>query len=502
MVKKPLTKLNNKGMSLIELMVAIALLAIAGTVLFNGFTFASQIFVKTSKLQMAEDVAQYVAEDFRSHTLDELYNVVYGSAAIVKTDDTDPATNIRTITFTGIPCDYNVRQSAGNKNAIFTADVTLTTLKTAEGVEAVRTTTYKQHDKAAASGVYELDSTVGVNTFIMPEINNIYDGTNCVISDDINQYDNVVVDDLQSVILNAISEQNDVLRATVGMTESRLINAAAASAAFEAFYVPLSRIDSANRLKKTTTVKFFQQPAGDKIQYFYTVTIKYRFNFDFEMYLNNGTSYGMLSSFLGSGVISTVPGAETTCEIKRSGTTYEVLYSSSKTIGSRTENCTFGGEITALTKSGTVPEIKNDGSGDGVPYFYILYKPFDLYSDASGAKSSDEIVFNTSSLGTQNIVRTFLVVQEMKHQNASNKIATVSDFSYSGATPDTAAFRFYTNSREIINASPGPLGAGISGDNYLTNSMGESHSGLFQMDIIIRDKDGNSVATYSTVKED
>ena len=121
MVKKPLTKLNNKGMSLIELMVAIALLAIAGTVLFNGFTFASQIFVKTSKLQMAEDVAQYVAEDFRSHTLDELYNVVYGSAAIVKTDDTDPATNIRTITFTGIPCDYNVRQSAGNKNAIFTA---------------------------------------------------------------------------------------------------------------------------------------------------------------------------------------------------------------------------------------------------------------------------------------------------------------------------------------------------------------------------------------------
>ncbi len=125
-----------------------------------------------------------------------------------------------------------------------------------------------------------------------------------------------------------------------------------------------------------------------------------------------------------------------------------------------------------------------------------------MYSDASGAKSSDEIVFNTSSLGTQNIVRTFLVVQEMKHQNASNKIATVSDFSYSGATPDTAAFRFYTNSREIINASPGPLGAGISGDNYLTNSMGESHSGLFQMDIIIRDKDGNSVATYSTVKED
>lgn len=502
MHKRPLTKLNNRGVSLIELMVAVALLAIAGTVLFNGFMYASRIHVKTTKLQMAEDVAQQVAEDFRSHTLDELYNDIYGSAAIVKTDNTDGSTNIRTVTFTGIPCSYDIRQSAGNENAVFTADVTLTTLKTAEGIEAQRSTTYEQHNKNSTSGVYELDSTVGVNTFIMPEINNIYDGTSCIISDDINQYDNVVVDDLQTVIMNAISAENDALRGVTGMTENRLINAAAASASYEAFYVPLTRIDSASRLKKTTTVKFFQQPVGEEIKYYYTVTVKYSFNFDFELFLNNGTSYGMLSSFLGGGVISSVAGAETTCEIKRSGTTYEVLYASSRIIGTRTENCTFGGEITALTKTGATPSIKNDGSGDGVPYFYILYRPFDLYSDASGAKSSDKIIFDTSSLGTQNIVRTFLVIQELNHQRAADKTAKVSDFSYLGTAPDTAAFRFYTNSREIITNTMGMVGTGVNGDNYLTNSVGESHSGLFQMEIIIRDKDGNSVATVNTVKED
>lgn len=499
MLKKPLTKLNNRGMSLIELLVAIALLAIAGTVLFNGFTFAGRIFVKTSKLQMAEDVAQQVAEDFRSHTLDELYNDIY--AAVAKTDDTDLSTNIRTVTFTGIPCDYSVRQSAGNQNAIFTADVTLTTLKTAEGAESVRTSTYEQHDKNS-SGVYQLDSSVGVNTFIMPEISNIYDGTNCIISDDINQYDNVVVDDLESVIMNAIDTKNVELSNITGITGNQLINAINAASSYESFYVPLTRIDTPNRLKKTTTVKFFQQPVGDEIKYYYTVTVKYSFNFDFEMFLNNGTSYGMLSSFLGSGVISSVDGAETTCEVKRSGTTYEVLYASSQVIGTHTEKCTFGGEITALTKTGSTPSIKSDGSGDGVPYFYILYKPFDLYSSPLDAKSSDKIIFDTSSLGTQNIVRAFLVVQEMQHRNATNKMATVSDFSYSGVAPDTAAFRFYTNSKEIIKASPGVVGTGISGDNYLTNSMGESHSGLFQMEIIIRDKDGNSVATVNTVKED
>lgn len=501
MLKKPLTKLNNKGISLIELIVAIALLAIAGTVLFNGFTYASRIFVKTTKLQMAEDVAQQVAEDFRSHTLDELYNNIYGSAAIVKTDNTDSVTNIRTITFTGIPCDYSVRQSAGNQNAIFTADVTLTTLKTAEGVEADRTTTFEQHNKNS-DGVYKLDSTVGVNTFIMPEINNIYDGTNCIISDDINQYDNVVVDDLQTVIMNAISTKNTELALIPGITSAQLINASGASASYEAIYVPLSRINNADRLKKTTTVKFFQTTVGDEIKYYYTVTVKYSFKFDFEMYLNNGTSYGMLSAFLASGEIASVAGAETTCNIKRSGTTYEVLYSKSQTIGTRSEDCTFGGEITALSKTGTTPVIKSDGSGDGVPYFYMLYKPFDLYSDSTTAKSTDEIIFDTSSLSTNNIVRAFLVVQEMKHQNATGKTATVSDFSYKGSAPDAAAFRFYTNSREIIKKNTDPVTAVVNGDNYLTNPGGENHSGLFQMEIIIRDKDGNSVATYSTVKED
>ncbi len=502
MLKKPITKLNNRGISLIELLAAIALLAIAGTVLFRGFTDAGRIFSKTTKLQMAEDVAQQVSEEFRSHTLDELYNSIYASAAVTKTDNTDPTTNIRTVTFSNIPCNYSVRQSAGVQEATFTANVTLTSLKTAEGVETVRTTTYKQHDKNATTGVYNLDSKTGVNTFIVPEVKNIYDGTNCIISDDINQYDNVVVDDLLAVIMNKISEKNEALKTVTGMTSKKLISESNASAAFEAMYVPLSNANTPNRLKKETTVKFFQQPVGEEIKYFYTVTVKYTFNFDFALYLNDGTSYGMLSSFLDSGVISSVVGAETTCEVKRSGTSYEVLYSSSQTIGSHSENCTFGGEITALTPEGTTPVIKNDGSGDGVPYFYILYKPFDLYTDTSTGRSTDKIIFNTSSLGTQNIVRAFLVVQEMKHVNAANSIATVSDFSYSGAVPDPAGFRFYTNSREIINKAVGAVSTGVNGDNYLTNSMGESHTGLYQMEITIFDKDGRQVATVNTVKED
>lgn len=520
--------LQNEGFSLIEIIVAVAVLAITGTMLFNGFTFAARTHQETVRLQMAEDVAQEVAEEFQANKTDWLKTqyggVLVGDVYENVSETVDATTGIQTLVFgstTPIAWNYKQRAADGNPDAKFSVRVTLKSKVTADKVgtgnketgnlvpgSTTDKTTYNQHT-AGTNAVFSANEYVGTNTFVVPEIVNIFDGTNTVISEEINQYDNSVADDLFTAIKTRIDALNS--NGTKPVTDPTYIkNKNEIEAAFCAKFIPLSGVSNTNDIKKYTTIEIMDRPAGAEMEYFYIVTISYEIKFSANVvYANNATA----SLFdLMENVSNSVSGAASAYSIeKQTNDVYKITYERTFTAGDVAANVctteligktgTFGGKITDA--SNPSESIKADGSGDKVAYFYILYRPFDIYTDHSGSASNDVIKVKSSISNNTNIVRTFLVVQDVKHAKQTTLNTTVSDCSISGNYVGTDdAFRFYTNSRNIIEAGVSDAGRKINQRNYLTNSANKSSMVYYDMTIEVMDKDGNKVAEYYTVKED
>lgn len=507
--------LNNKGVSLIELIVAVAMIAICGTMLFNGFTMAARAHVKTTNLQMAEDVAQQIAEEFKTNHVELLLHR-YNAVSPVVTTDT--VTGVKTIEFNGIAVDY-VSRAMINPNAKFTANIKLTSKLTADGTEISRTdgletdkdTTYKQNSDEATS-FYAVTSDVGTNSFIVPEVVNLYDGENVVVSYMINQYDNVVANDLLSAIRAKVMELNMSLLPANQYDINALVNS------YTTLYIPYTKISEADQLIKKTTFKILSDNGSD---YYYVVDIEYEFNFDFPVYKVGGVPAGTLSSLL-SGDLAEVDGAASKYTIKKTGLeTYTVSYSYDLKDAEGVDNPeSVSGEVlgnigTSDSRKGAfwgkvyvdpddfgevALDIKADGSGDAVPYLYFLYTPFDLYSDSTGNTANDEIFFEYygPTGANKNIVRTFLVVQETASYTDPEEPIKVENCEIDTSVGVSDVFKVYTNSSDIIDKSSN----NVKGTNYLTNSKGEARYNLYDMEIIIFDQSGKQVATYTTTKED
>lgn len=506
--------INNKGISLIELLVAIALLAISGTVLFYGFVTSARLHVKTTDLQMAEDVAQQVSEEFRSHSVAWL-ETAYSA------DTPDPADTSGKITFTNVAFNYKVNADKGREDAKFFVDVILTPKDTSKsGSEVVRTTTYDQNMKIG-DFYYDVTDDVGTNTFIMPQITNIYDGKNVVVSSEINQYDNRVAGDLFYVIRSQLENYNksrlDAAKVNLTLFEAEY------NARFGTFYNTSGY--SGTSVKKKTEITVHQQDAATTDKYVYSVKITYTFNFNFPLYNSQVVPLGNLNDglFVASGAtnnLAAVDGADSALKVYRSGAQYTVIYEKELT-----ELMSFLGSSSAINGSfgeilNPVKEVdgfgnktymfdykvrKPDGTGvlpeEEVPIanLYILYTPFDLYSD--DGKASDEILFKIDRRGgSQNIVRIFFTVQDTQSLKDTSKTVTVENCKIE--TPyDAATFKVYTNSDEIINNTDSQMGK----DNYLTNAYGKSITNFYDMQIIVKTFDGteySKAAELNTVKED
>ncbi len=476
---------GNDGFSLIELIVAIGVLAITGTTIFIGFTNSARIHSKTSTLQMAEDVGQYVAEEFKSHSVDWLVSNYTGSI------NKDAAGAVTSIEFTNVPFTYSARSAASESQ--FTANITMTPVSDAS--KPGLGTTYKQNQDVTY--FYEVDPSVGTNTFIVPEVTNIYDGTCVVVSEDINQYDSRVVNDLYQVIKNDIEKKNSLIPLAANQ-----INVADMDSKFSEKYIPLTNITNENQLVKTTDIRIEADTTGDDVTYSYVVTVSFTFNFDFELVYGNGNSAGSLKDVVSSGELSAVDGATSTYEVKHSGSKYTVTYEETlpeEMTGQSGLKGSFGGILNVdsdLSTDDMEPKYtyKKDGSGDKVAYLYILYTPFDMYSDKSGGVANDKITFDYSGSGATNIVRTFLVTQEVASLYNPSVTMTVEDCEYDG---NKDIFKLYTNSKEIIEKS-----SDITGKEYLTNSYGKTNVNSYELKIELFDLDGNKRAEINTVKED
>lgn len=519
--------LRNEGFSLIEIIVAIAVLSIAGTMLFNGFTFAARTHQETTKLQMAEDVAQEVAEEFRANKVNWL-KTTYGGSLVGNvyenvSETVDATTGVQTLVFGAanpIAWNYKQRSVTGNQDAVFSVKVTLTSKVTANKVgtgnketgnlvpgSTTDKTTYDQH-KAGTNGVFSVNENVGVNTFVIPEVVNIFDGTNTVISEEINQYDYSVAEDLLTAIKNRIDDLNTGKAET---SPTYIKNKGDIDADFCAKFIPLNGVSGPNDIKKTTEIEIFDQPDGVEVKYYYIATISYEIKYSANVvYVNNTTAslYDLMQNTSTSGVT----GAASIYSIEKTSTdvykiTYKRTFNADDVIAKicPTEligyEGTFGGKIT--DESNSLEAILADGSGDPVPYFYILYRPFDIYSDNSGSESNDVIKVKSSLSNNKNVVTTFLVVQDIKHAKQTTLNTTVSDCSVSGNYVGTNdKFRFYTNSREIIAAGVAAPTRNVNQRNYLTNSANKTNVSYYDMIIEVMDKDGNKVAEYYTIKED
>lgn len=487
--------LENKGFSLIELIVAIALLAISGTVIFYGFVASGRIHLNTSQLQMAEDVGQYISEEFKSHSVEWLTNSDPYKNYAVKTT----AGIVDTITFTGVPFEYEVESKTGRDDAKFTANITLTSRVNDDGLETEQVTTYKQNRDVAF--LYEVNDTVGTNTFIVPEVTNIYDGKSVVVSSEINQFDSRVVSDLWFTIKKDIDTQNALFPAS---QTGSIIDVGAMSSDFSAKYMPLTNITSPNDLVKSTDIHVVETSNGSNAIYSYVITVKYTFNFDFQLRYMNGLMGPSLSSKVSLGDLASVEGADSTYTVKHTGTKYEVTYSKpldEALVGRTGMNGSFAGIINVDNDLSTEDldakyEYKADGTGDKVADLYILYTPFDLYSDSFSGEANDEITFNFTGSLNSNIVRVFLVTQAVNHVVDPTLTVSVSECEIESGNANF--FKVYTNSEEIIDNSFND----IDKLNYLTNSYGKKHVNFYDMKIEIFDKDGNKAAEINTVKED
>ena len=171
---------DNSGLSIVEVLVAVAILAIVFVPLLKTFTQASTINARAQKLQNVTSLAEGVMEDVKGKSIQELHDLAVD----------DPKVSF-------LPLDKDGTLTKGNLNNVppYTVtyeNVTATQGITYDAVVTIATENYKNKTK----GADDIGDVSDANIRELPQINKVDSNKNAVLSWELNKYDNKALENL------------------------------------------------------------------------------------------------------------------------------------------------------------------------------------------------------------------------------------------------------------------------------------------------------------------
>ena len=176
---------DNSGLSIVEVLVAVAILAIVFVPLLKTFTQASTINGRAQKLQNVTSLAEGVMEDVKGKSIQELHDLAVD----------DPKVSF-------LPLDEDGTLTKGNlKNVppytVTYENVTATQGITYDAVVTISTDNYKSTDRSdARKAGNDIGDVSDANIRELPQINKVDSNKNAVLSWEINKYDNKALENL------------------------------------------------------------------------------------------------------------------------------------------------------------------------------------------------------------------------------------------------------------------------------------------------------------------
>lgn len=373
---------DNSGLSIVEVLVAVAILAIVFVPLLKTFTQASTINARAQKLQNVTSLAEGVMEDVKGKSIQELHDL-----AVERAD----------VSF--LPLDEDGTLTKGNLNNVppYTVtyeNVTATQGITYDAVVTIATENYKNKDKDAD----DIGDVSDANIRELPQINKVDSNKNAVLSWELNKYDNKALENLAAE--NSVSGSDiAALKDSYKDTAEKYINieikedtdTSSTKVSCEVEYK--TGTASGKSLKYLVYTGYFvepliSEPAGPDIYLFYTLTEKVK---DGENYISEpikkenikiedkttGKKHNVYFIVQdGINKLSTYNGSEVTINVSGSGYSETISYD---------KNSIIPDAITLLAGAST----PNDKSDD--VYFFTNLEDKKLFT----SKSKDRIYYVT-----------------------------------------------------------------------------------------------------------
>ena len=198
---------DNSGLSIVEVLVAVAILAIVFVPLLKTFTQASTINARAQKLQNVTSLAEGVMEDVKGKSIQELHDLAVD----------DPKVSF-------LPLDEDGTLTKGNLNNVppYTVtyeNVTATQGITYDAVVTIATENYKNKTKDAD----DIGDVSDANIRELPQINKVDSNKNAVLSWELNKYDNKAIENLAAE--NSVTDSDiATLKESYKKTAEKYIN--------------------------------------------------------------------------------------------------------------------------------------------------------------------------------------------------------------------------------------------------------------------------------------
>lgn len=203
---------DNSGLSIVEVLVAVAILAIVFVPLLKTFTQASTINARAQKLQNVTSLAEGVMEDVKGKSIQELHDLAVD----------DPKVSF-------LPLDKDGTLTKGNLNNVPPYTVTYENVTATQGITydafvTIATEKYKntdrRDDRKAGNDIGDVSDA---NIRELPQINKVDSNKNAVLSWELNKYDNKALENLAAE--NSVSGSGiATLKETYKDTAEKYIN--------------------------------------------------------------------------------------------------------------------------------------------------------------------------------------------------------------------------------------------------------------------------------------